>query len=242
VRLPYALAGAGALLAAVAAGLWLTGVAPATSAGPPPPPPSLAAAPVAARPSPSPSSPPVPAEGALDPVVLELEHDASLTQAESEVREQWDGFGPLERTSFRTHLAQLRRVDLPVVLELAHPARRDTCYIALLRLEAETALLGTNGRRLRVPVGEVDRLWTRQAMFLWRDFDVLLGNAPKAASWAREALARDGFLYPGEDLATGVARYQRGADLLPDGVVGSRTLLSLYSLGRYARPRLAGAS
>jgi general secretion pathway protein A len=241
VRLPYALAGAGALAVVVVGALWLAGGARATSALPPVP-----GAPLPPSPAPQvtlPPATPAPPLDPLEPVLLELERDSSLAEAVAEVREQWPEPGALERTSFRTHLSHVRRVDLPVVLELAHPARRDTCYVALLRIEGETVLLGAGrGRRLRVPLSEIDRLWTRQAVFLWRDFETIQGDVARAALWARAVLTRDGFLYAGEDLASGVARYQRSADLFPDGVVGSRTLLSLYSLLPYPRPRLGGES
>ena len=69
---------------------------------------------------------------------------------------------------------QVRRLDLPVVLEMFHPARTDTCYVALLQIQGGEALVATgSGPPLRVPLAEVDRLWTRQAVFLWRDFDAL---------------------------------------------------------------------
>jgi murein L,D-transpeptidase YcbB/YkuD len=42
------------------------------------------------------------------------------------------------------------------------------------------------------------------------------------------------------DLASAVARFQRDAELSADGVIGNRTLMALYSLGPYTRPRLAG--
>jgi hypothetical protein len=242
-RLRYALAGAGALVVAVVAGLWLTGSVPATSAVPPSPAAGVSH-PAATVPVTMPVAPATPAadEGALDPVVLDLDREASLAEALADVQALWGNAVALERTSFRTHLGQVRRLDIPAVLELAHPARRDTCYVALLRLDGASALLGAGGgRRVRVAVSEVDRLWTRQAIFPWRDFEGVLGRAERAGPWAREALARDGFLSAGEDLATGVARFQRSIDLLPDGVVGSRTLLSLYSLGSYPHPRLGAA-
>jgi general secretion pathway protein A len=249
-RLRYALAGAGALAAAAVAGLWLTGSVPATSAVAPTatPAPSVAAPaslvaaaapaakPAARRPAPRPDVD----AGALDEVVLELDREASLAEALADVQALWGNTVRLERTAFRTHLGLVRRLDLPVVLELAHPARRDTCHVALLRLDDQVALLGAGSRRLRVPTDEIEQLWTRQAIFPWRDFDGVLGRGERASSWARDALVRDGLLAAGEDLATAVARYQRSIDLLPDGVVGSRTLLALYSLGSYPRPRLGG--
>jgi hypothetical protein len=74
----------------------------------------------------------------LAPLLLPLSREASLRAAVSQVQGLW-GPEPLERTSLRTHLDQLRRLDLPVVLEMFHPARRDTCFLALLSLDHGTA-------------------------------------------------------------------------------------------------------
>jgi hypothetical protein len=142
-------------------------------------------------------------------------------------------------------MAQLKRLDLPVILEMFHPARRDSCYVALLHLEGGQAVLSSGGMTLRVSVSEVDRLWTRQALFLWRDFDSLgvPGDPVRTGVWARQKLSHLG--YPGGEanLAGAVARFQQDQELAADGVIGSRTLMTLYSLVPYARPRLqSGAS
>jgi hypothetical protein len=174
-------------------------------------------------------------------VLLSLPREALLDGALREVRTLW-GPGPLEQTPLRTHVGQLRRLDTPVVLEMFHPARRDTCFLALLRLDDDDALVTAgSGVALRVPLREVDRLWTRQAIFVWRDFDGLAA-APQVATSApgtRDMLARLGYS-PAEDLGRAVARFQSDVDLAPDGIVGSRTLMMLYSLAGRGGPRLTG--
>jgi general secretion pathway protein A len=183
---------------------------------------------------------PAPAGVALEPLLLSLERTASFDGALGQVQALW-GRQRLERTPLRTHLAQVRRLDLPVVLEMFHPARRDTCYLALLRVEGDQAVVSGGGGTARVPLTEVDRLWTRQALFLWRDFDALATSEPaRTAAWTRERLAQLG--YQEADLPGAVARFQRDAELAADGVVGARTLMTLYSRGRYTRPRLEGVS
>jgi general secretion pathway protein A len=204
-----------------------------------------------AAPPPTPSAPPSPSESmaspgaALESLVLSLEREASLQGATGAVQALWAGEA-LERTALRTHFQQVRRLNLPVVLEVFHPGRRDTCFLALLRLEGpEAVVAGGQGTPLRVPVTDLDRLWTRQAVFLWRDFDSLTTRDPaKTEAWARENLGRLGYLGQDPDLAGAVARFQRDAQLLPDGVIGARTLMSLYSRGAHPQPRLlaGGAS
>jgi general secretion pathway protein A len=179
----------------------------------------------------------------LTPLLLSLEHGASFGAALARVQALWGG-GELQRTDLRTHMDQVRRLDLPVVLEMFHPARRDTCFLALLRIEGDDALVSAGaGGPVRVPLRELDRLWTRQALFLWRDFDAL-AQAPDAArttAWARESLTRLGYLDGDLDLPAAIARFQRDSELAPDGVIGSRTIMTLYSRGSYARPRLRDA-
>jgi general secretion pathway protein A len=199
---------------------------------PPSPPAAAVAAPVAAAPS-------APGDD-LGPLLLALERGASFEGAVSEVQALWGG-PRLERTPLRTHLGQVRRLNLPVVLEMFHPGRRDTCYVALLRLEGPTAVVSGGGGTVRVPLEDVDRLWTRQALFLWRDFDALGSSAPgRTQAWTRERLAQLG--YGDGDFARAVSDFQRDAELAVDGVVGMRTLMTLYSRGTYPRPRLEGVS
>jgi general secretion pathway protein A len=185
-----------------------------------------------------------PATVSLTPVLLTLPRDASLQGALAQVEALWGG-APVERTSLRSHLEQVRRLDLPVVLEMFHPARRDTCYVALLKLEGDQAVVSSGaGAPLRVPVAELDRLWTREAVFLWKNFDALAPERDPArtASWAREHLARLGYSSESASLSDSIVRFQRDAELSADGVIGARTLMALYSLGPYTRPRLGGGA
>jgi general secretion pathway protein A len=187
---------------------------------------------------------PAPPSNALAPVVATLPRGASYDAALGAVRSLW-GDGTLERTVLRTHMDQVRRLDLPAVLEMFHPGRSDTCYLALLRIEGEEAVVSTgSGAPLRVALADVDRLWTRQAVFFWKDYDALSGGADPARTnaWARENLGRMGYLGADPDLAGAVARFQRDAELAADGVIGARTLMTLYSRAPYPRPRLAGGA
>jgi general secretion pathway protein A len=233
----------GALQAgALAAGLLLAGLTGAALARRPSP----AETPVAAaEPTPAATAAATSASP-LEPWLLTLQRDASFRAAESEVLALWGGRS-LERTPLRTHLEQVRRLNLPVILEMFQPGRPETCFVALVRLEGGQALLSRGpGATLQVSESDLDRLWTRQATFLWRDFDAL-GSPPdttRTAAWTRESLGRLGYPADGADLAGAVARFQRDALLSADGVIGERTLMTLYSRGRYPRPRLSegGAS
>jgi general secretion pathway protein A len=177
----------------------------------------------------------------LDALVLAAPRESSFRRAVERVGALWRT-EPLERTALRTHIDQVRRFDLPVVLEMFHPGRRDTCFLALLSLEDDAAFVSVgDSPPLRVPLAALDRLWTRDATFLWRDFDAVgRGDKAKAEAWVRENLARLG--YADRDLPGAVGRFQQDSLLVSDGIIGRRTLMTLYSLGPYPRPHLASAA
>jgi hypothetical protein len=249
-----ALVGLAAVLVVAGLGLWsgrlslpsMAAAVPTPAAATPTPgaTPTVAAPeaiPVAAAVSPVPTTSAAPSP--LAPILLTLDHDRSFQSAVGQIQALW-GPDPLERTSLRTHIEQVRRLNLPVVLEMFHPSRRDTCFMALIRLEGDQAVLAAEGAPLNVPLAEVDRLWTRQAVFLWRDFDALTpgGDPQRTKAWVRQTLARLGYPAQDPDLSQTVARFQQDAELAADGVVGTRTLMTLYSRSHYPRPRLSGGT
>jgi len=181
----------------------------------------------------------------LEPLLLTLAHDASLEAATGDLAELW-GPGPLERTWVRTQLAQLRQLGLPAVLELFHPARRETGFATLQRLTGDGATLSLPGQApIEVGTAELERLWTHQALLLWRDHFGLMqaGSAAATAPFTLDTLRAQGYATASEaDPAAAIASFQRALGLWPDGVVGERTLLALYSQGRTDGPRLGGSS
>lgn len=168
---------------------------------------------------------------------MTLSHDTSYGASAARLLALWGG-PPVEKTSLRTHLPQLRRFDLPVLLEMFHPARRDTCFVALLGIAGEEATVAIGDEPPeRISLAELDRYWTRDAVFFWRDFDAVArpADSRRTAAWTRTQLERLGY---GSDSPGAVVRFQQETELIADGVVGSRTLMALYSRGSWPRPRL----
>ena len=232
----YTLGAAGALAAGALALLFLprTAKAPAAAAGPVAPAAVVAAPPAAGA---VPATAPALDGSRLESVVLSAPRTASLETAVAAIRSLW-GASALQRTPLRTNIEQVRALDMPVVLEMYHPARRDTCFVALLGLQGDTALVAAlNEAPMRVGIEDLDRLWTREAVFLWRDFESVTQHDGWTRRWAGEALARLGY-GGGSNLAETVVRFQKDAQLVADGLVGARTLMALYSRGPYPRPRL----
>jgi general secretion pathway protein A len=192
-----------------------------------------------APPSAAPAPTPYPDEARLDELIATVPRETSRLAALSHLQGLW-GASTLERTSLRTHLDQVRRLDYPVMVELFHPLRRDTAFAALVGLEGRVAqVVVGDAPPLRVPAEALDRLWTRDAVFLWQDPGGLARatDSPHARAFARAALERLG--YSGSaGLPELVSRFQRDHELLPDGVIGDRTLMVLCGAGSDPRPRL----
>ncbi len=193
-----------------------------------------------------PGSSPVPAKPAAEPPVLNgsidrfvrvAGHESSLVDANERVVRAW-GLQPLARTTLRTHLEQLRAVDLPAVLELFHPSRRDTCFVALLRLTDQAALVGAGREPAEIlSLAQLSELWTHQAILSWPEEGSLSRDEVRLVQWARPRLAAQGFT--DEDLSAAVRRFQASAHLVRDGVLGPRTRMVLFARTPGTRPRLS---
>ncbi len=226
-----ALLGSGVVVAgALAMALLLPRTLQAPTTVPSPtPPPTIAVAPT---PVPTPAF-----SERLEARVLVSDRLTSFRTALGRVEGLWDRTD-LQRTSLRTSLDQLRRLDLPAVLEMFHPGRNDTCFLALVGLDGDTALVTVGDESPhRVPAAQLDQLWTREAIFLWPDAQRLSGDRRRAEAWVRDTLDRLGY-GRGPSLATALEEFQRDSQLVADGVVGTRTLMTLYSRGSDPRPRL----
>ena len=146
---------------------------------------------------------------------------------------------PLSVTELTTHLEQLRRLDLPAVLEMAQPTQRRATFLALVTLSGDNAVVvAGSGRELTVPVQEIEKHWTHRALIPWPAGALLKAGADpvQRAQAARSALAR--LAYDVSDLDRAVRRFQIETDLVSDGTIGPRTLLAMYALSEHDRPKL----
>jgi general secretion pathway protein A len=201
--------------------------------------PEAPAANVASAPSPPPPTPaPPPRSTRLDELLRTTPREASFAAAAARIAAAW-GSGPLSRATLRTHFGQLRALDLPAALEMFHPARRDTCFVALLRLGERSASVWVgDGPPIDAPLDQVDALWTRDAVVWWRE-PAASRTDPKGEAWARPALAALGHSDP--ELASAVSGFQQAVGLVPDGLLGPRTRMALFALTPGPRPRLMTA-
>jgi hypothetical protein len=181
-----------------------------------------------------------PAVTPLLPLLEGVGEERSMRSATDAIGRLWNS-PSLAQTTLRASVSLLRRLDLPAVLELSHPSRRDTCFVALLGLEQETALVSVmDGPAVRVSISELDELWSRDAVLLWPD-PVGLARVPQGPStsdWARRRLGALGYP-PDAPLSENLARFQKDAALVSDGLLGQKTIVALYSLDAIERPRLS---
>jgi general secretion pathway protein A len=195
-----------------------------------------------AGPAPAPAGPEAPglpgtkASQRLDAFLRSAGREQSFAQANARIARAW-AERSLSQTTLRTHLAQLRAIGLPAVLEMFHPSRKDTCFVALLRLDERDAVIAAgDGPDETVPARQLDELWTRDALLSWPESDALRGDETRAAEWARPRLATQG--YGDDDLAAAIRRFQADAHLVSDGLLGPRTRMVLFARDPGPRPRL----
>ncbi len=199
-----------------------------------------AVSPAAAAHAPAPTSTrPPPRSDRLDELLRTMPRAESFAAAATRVAAAWGG-GALSRTTLRTHLEQLRALDLPAVLEMFHPSRRDTCFVALLRLDDRAAHVAAgDAPEIEAPLAQIDALWTRDAVAWWPEPVDARADPARREAWARQALSGLGHADP--DLGSAVSGFQQEAGLVPDGLLGPRTRMALFALSPGPRPRLTGS-
>lgn len=141
---------------------------------------------------------------------------------------------------------KIRRLDIPVILDLKSPDGRKR-YVTLLGLRENRATVALGDQTQSFPVEDIARFWDGSFILIWKPpFDSLLltrGMQGEEVAWVRRTLnAYEGkteISSPSklfdEELRERVVLFQRSQSLLPDGRVGPETLLRL-SLVMYRTP------
>jgi general secretion pathway protein A len=135
----------------------------------------------------------------------------------------------------------LRQLDRPAILTLSS-GRGGVQHVLLRELGASDALLETAAGPLRLPLEQIDLLWTGEFLLLWRreTAEQFIGPDSRGASivWLRQRLAEA----EGRALAPPVSstfdaglrdalvRFQSAQGLDRDGLAGPRTLIALSNL------------
>ena len=163
---------------------------------------------------------------------------------------QAEGLG-LRCRSARGGLDELRELNRPAVL-LLHDAQDREFSAMLSALGDRTASFVLGAQSRTVALGALAAQWSGQYTLLWRmppeaHDNIRLGEHGPAVAWlARQlALAQGRVTDPGKDplfdqaLLRQVKQFQLAAGLVPDGVVGPRTLMRLAGVADKTAPRLS---
>ncbi|HSW40122.1 MAG TPA: AAA family ATPase [Acidobacteriota bacterium] len=132
---------------------------------------------------------------------------------------------------------RLRRYDLPALLELVLPDGTRK-HVALSALEEEKATLVIGNREHVFPVMEINRIWEGSFILLWKPpftpRQLARGSRGEDVKWVRQVLDQmEGMSYENvsdlfdESLRQRVMAFQRRNSLIPDGLVGSETMVRM---------------
>jgi general secretion pathway protein A len=153
---------------------------------------------------------------------------------------------------FSGNLGALVRIDYPAALELTLPGIPGKRFVSLVGVEDEQLVIAPPiAGRKSLSFTEVEKYWSGQALFLWKDsLNLLRSTSPESKGdrikqlqgLLKEAGAYDkpltGVYTP--DTLSAVMQFQSSTGIEQDGIVGGQTLMLLYrSIDRFQVPRLA---
>ncbi len=153
--------------------------------------------------------------------------------------------------SARGGLDELRELNRPAVL-LLHDAQEREFSALLTALDAKSASFALGAQMHKVAIGALAAQWSGQYTLLWRmppeaHDNIRLGERGPAVVWLRRQLAQALGHTPEPDenapfdqeLLRRVKQFQLAEGLIPDGVVGTRTLMRLAGVADKNAPELA---
>jgi general secretion pathway protein A len=152
---------------------------------------------------------------------------------------------------FSGNLGALLRIDYPAALELTLPDVRGKRFVSLVGIKGEQLVIDPPiaGRR-SLSFSEIEKYWSGQAFFLWKDSLKLLKNASPGSTEEGikqlQGLLKEAGTYDkpltgvyNADTRSAVMQFQSSTGIERDGIVGGQTLMLLYrSVDRFQVPRL----
>ncbi|MRR34049.1 AAA family ATPase [bacterium] len=157
----------------------------------------------------------------------------------------------LQCDSLRTNLTSLRRLDVPVMLEVKLPGVKGKRYLAVTGMTAKGVVVAPPLRgNATLSPEKLRSIWGGRCYVVWRnyrDIPFILSHsaAGREVTSVRRMLEKNGFSTTGRNtagsgsLAASLAAFQRSRGILPDGKLGVQTLLLLYRDGSdFTVPRL----
>ena len=151
--------------------------------------------------------------------------------------------------TINTNMKHLLQLDQPAILEITLPDFQGARYVALTAVRGKTAFLGSMDR-IEMPLSALEKLWSRKAIILWKDFEKLpknfwKGYLGKEVVWLQNNLRSKGFFKGnqarsyGPQTADAVRKFQRQYGIPGNGGFSEESKAMLYSLlNNYPTPKL----
>lgn len=149
----------------------------------------------------------------------------------------------------RGGLVELREMNRPAVMHMRDEQGREF-DATLTRLEGKTATLAVGGETRTVALDALAAQWSGHYTMLWRmpaqaREHIRFGERGAAVAWLSQALPQgQGSAQTSEEavfddvMARRIRQFQLTHGLIPDGIVGSQTLIRLCALSDRAAPQL----
>lgn len=137
------------------------------------------------------------------------------------------------------------KLDRPTVLTLTNELGQ-TLYFGLLAIEGQDALISHQGDMYWVGMDELDRYWLGEYSILWKlppyMSSVIMPGQPTEKEWLQSNLSRlsRSYLSVNEPLEKKIQRFQQSSGLVPDGIVGTMTLIHINKRLCLDCPKLLG--
>jgi general secretion pathway protein A len=147
-------------------------------------------------------------------------------------------------------VAHLRHMNKPAVLSLSDE-KGGEFYATLIALKGENATFAMGSETRTIPARNLVQWWSGDYLLLWRappeyKDELRPGNRGGLVAWLDKHLAlAQGLPVPApreqvysEDLVKAVKKFQLAAGMVPDGIVGPRTLMRLSGAAGTGEPVL----
>jgi len=139
----------------------------------------------------------------------------------------------------------LLKLNRPAVLTLIND-RGDKLYLGLLGIKGEIAHASHQGQAFQVRLDEIDRYWLGEYSILWKlppykSRLILPGQEHEEDKWLMsriDELQGSANVIQGESLESKIKRFQQQAGLIPDGIVGSLTIIHIHNALQLNLPKL----
>ena len=137
----------------------------------------------------------------------------------------------------------LLKIDRPAVLTLVNEVG-ENLYFGLLAIDGQEALVSHQNTKFWVALDEIDRYWLGEYSIVWKlppyMSSVVRPGQEKEAQWLRTNLAQLNQITGQQrgTLDSQVRQFQLGAGLVPDGIVGSMTIIHMNSQLNIDCPKL----